>query len=63
MEQLLDQLQINLIINLGIGNGTLIAADFTAGANQSFAGAGTAAQTNTLTGSMTVTIIKSFSKW
>ena len=45
---------------LGVGNGTLNSADFTAGANQSFAGAGTAAQTNTLTGSMTVTIIKVF---
>ena len=44
----------------GIGNGTLNSADLTAGANQSFAGAGTAAQTNTLTGSMTVTIIKEF---
>ena len=43
---------------LGIGNGTLNSADLTAGANQSFSGAGTAAQTNTLTGSMTVTIIK-----
>ena len=47
---------------LGGGNGTdsLTAADVAAGAAQSFAGAGTAAQTNTLTGSMTVTIIKVF---
>ncbi|MAI02251.1 MAG: flagellar biosynthesis protein FlgH [Rickettsiales bacterium] len=47
---------------LGAGNGTdtLTAADVAAGANQSFAGAGTAAQTNTLTGSMTVTVIKVF---
>ena len=43
--------------------GHLTSSRFTAGANQSFAGAGTAAQTNTLTGSMTVTIIKGFSKW
>ncbi len=42
------------------GTDTLTAADVAAGANQSFAGAGTAAQTNTLTGSMTVTIIKVF---
>ena len=47
---------------LGGGKGTdsLTAADVAAGANQSFSGAGTAAQTNTLTGSMTVTIIKVF---
>ena len=45
---------------LGIGNGGVDSTDFTAGANQSFSGAGTAAQTNTLTGSMTVTIIKVF---
>ena len=47
---------------LGGGNGTdsLTNADVAAGAAQSFAGAGTAAQTNTLTGSMTVTIIKVF---
>ena len=43
---------------LGIGNGGVDSADFTAGANQSFSGAGTAAQTNTLTGSMTVTVIR-----
>ena len=44
----------------GGGTDSLTAADVAAGANQSFAGAGTAAQTNTLTGSMTVTIIKVF---
>mgnify|MGYP001172285861 FL=1 len=43
---------------LGIGNGGVDSADFTAGANQSFSGAGTAAQSNTLTGSMTVTVIR-----
>ena len=43
---------------LGIGNGGVDSGDFTAGANQSFSGAGTAAQTNTLTGSMTVTVIR-----
>ena len=43
---------------LGVGNGGVDSGDFTAGANQSFSGAGTAAQTNTLTGSMTVTVIR-----
>ena len=43
---------------LGVGNGGVESSDFTAGANQSFSGAGTAAQTNTLTGSMTVTVIR-----
>ena len=43
---------------LGIGNGGRVSTDFTAGANQSFSGAGTAAQTNTLTGSMTATVIR-----
>ena len=48
------------ILGGGKGTDSLTAADVAAGANQSFAGAGTAAQTNTLTGSMTVTIIKVF---
>lgn len=46
------------ILGAGKGTDSLTAADLAAGAAQSFAGAGTAAQTNTLTGSMTVTIIK-----
>ena len=46
------------ILGAGKGTDSLTAADVAAGAAQSFAGAGTAAQTNTLTGSMTVTIIK-----
>ena len=47
-------------LTLGQGSDTLTNADVAAGAAQSFAGAGTAAQTNTLTGSMTVTVIKVF---
>ena len=43
---------------LGIGNGDVDSTDFAAGANQSFSGAGTAAQSNTLSGSMTVTVVK-----
>ncbi len=43
---------------LGIGNGGIDSTDFSAGANQSFSGAGTAAQTNTLSGSMTVTVVR-----
>ena len=43
---------------LGIGNGGVDSSDLTAGANQSFAGAGTAAQSNSLTGSMTVTVVR-----
>ena len=43
---------------LGIGAGGTASADLTAGANQSFAGAGTAAQSNTLSGSMTVTVTR-----
>ena len=43
---------------LGVGNGGVESSDFTAGANQSFSGAGTAAQSNTLTGSMTVTVVR-----
>ena len=43
---------------LGVGNGGVDSSDFAAGANQSFSGAGTAAQSNTLTGSMTVTVIR-----
>ena len=43
---------------LGIGNGGVESSDFAAGANQSFSGAGTAAQSNTLTGSMTVTVVR-----
>ena len=43
---------------LGIGNGGVDSTDFTAGANQSFSGAGTAAQSNSLTGSMTVTVVR-----
>ena len=43
---------------LGVGNGGVDSSDFSAGANQSFSGAGTAAQSNTLTGSMTVTVIR-----
>ncbi len=46
------------ILGGGKGTDSLTSADLAAGAAQSFAGAGTAAQTNTLTGSMTVTIIK-----
>ena len=47
---------------LGIGKGTdsLTAADIAAGAAQSFAGAGTAAQTNSLSGSMSVTVVRVF---
>ena len=48
------------ILGAGKGTDSLTNADVAAGAAQSFAGAGTAAQTNTLTGSMTVTIIKVF---
>ena len=48
------------ILGGGKGTDSLTNADVAAGAAQSFAGAGTAAQTNTLTGSMTVTIIKVF---
>ena len=54
----------NPAVNLGTGllNGkgtdTLNSADVTAGAAQSFAGAGTAAQSNSLTGSMTVTVVR-----
>ncbi len=43
---------------LGIGNGGVDSTDFAAGANQSFSGAGTAAQSNTLSGSMTVTVVR-----
>ena len=43
---------------LGVGDGGTDSADLTAGANQSFAGAGTAAQSNTLSGSMTVTVVR-----
>ena len=43
---------------LGIGNGGVDSTDFAAGANQSFSGAGTAAQSNSLTGSMTVTVVR-----
>ncbi len=43
---------------LGIGNGSVDSTDFAAGANQSFSGAGTAAQSNTLSGSMTVTVVR-----
>ena len=43
---------------LGLGNGDVNSSDLTAGANQSFSGAGTAAQSNSLTGSMTVTVVK-----
>ncbi len=43
---------------LGIGDGGTASSDLTAGANQSFAGAGTAAQSNTLSGSMTVTVVR-----
>ncbi len=48
------------ILGAGKGTDSLTAADVAAGAAQSFSGAGTAAQTNTLTGSMTVTIVKVF---
>ena len=53
---------VNAVTGLLGGGGTdsLTAADVASGAAQSFAGAGTAAQTNTLTGSMTVTIMKVF---
>ncbi|MBF96038.1 MAG: Flagellar L-ring protein [Alphaproteobacteria bacterium MarineAlpha9_Bin4] len=43
---------------LGLGNGGVESSDFAAGANQSFSGAGTAAQSNTLSGSMTVTVVR-----
>jgi flagellar L-ring protein precursor FlgH len=43
---------------LGIGNGGVDSGDLTAGANQSFSGAGTAAQSNTLSGSVTVTVVR-----
>ena len=43
---------------LGIGNGGVDSTDFAVGANQSFSGAGTAAQSNTLSGSMTVTVVR-----
>ena len=46
------------ILNGGKGTDTLTNADVAAGAAQSFAGSGTAAQSNTLTGSMTVTVVR-----
>ena len=46
------------ILGAGKGTDSLTAADVAAGAAQSFSGAGTAAQTNTLTGSMTVTVVR-----
>mgnify|MGYP003305391893 CR=1 FL=1 len=46
------------IINGGKGTDTLTNADVAAGAAQSFAGSGTAAQSNTLSGSMTVTVVR-----
>ncbi|MBJ57006.1 MAG: flagellar biosynthesis protein FlgH [Rickettsiales bacterium] len=48
------------ILNGGKGTDTLTNADVAAGAAQSFAGSGTAAQSNTLSGSMTVTVIRVF---
>jgi flagellar L-ring protein precursor FlgH len=46
------------ILNGGKGTDTLTNADVAAGAAQSFSGAGTAAQSNTLSGSMTVTVVR-----
>ena len=46
------------ILNGGKGTDTITNADVAAGAAQSFAGSGTAAQSNTLSGSMTVTVIR-----
>ena len=46
------------ILNGGKGTDSLTNADVAAGAAQSFAGSGTAAQSNTLTGSMTVTVVR-----
>ena len=49
------------ILGTGASGETLLDnADLTAGAAQTFAGAGTAAQTNTLTGSISVTVVRVF---